>query len=238
MRLRQRQPPGRWKQLLLRSGERAWSGTPTHQSSVLQFNGLPVLGEASLEYGVDGFSLIRRALFCQLLPADISECHGGPERGASAGIAAARRWKRRRCRWQTSRGLASVDIQGRVQLAIPSFFGKGRKGPSDGYRFRSTRPTGCPLTRKDRGPDTGGCPACLHESVFWLWSHFLTGGMGKQALNDCSGGGCRRLEPLDWLRRGAQARAACQMRFRLLPVRGDLFDPDCSGESRAEVKRR
>ena len=39
-------------------------------------------------------------------------------------------------------GSASVDIQGRVQLAIPSFFGKGRKGPSDGYRFRSTRPAG------------------------------------------------------------------------------------------------
>lgn len=128
-----------------------------------------------------------------------------------------RRWKRRRCRWRTSRGLASVDIQGRVQLAIPSFFGKGRKGPSDGYRFRSTRPTGCPLTRKDRGPDTGGCPACLHESVFWLWSHFLTGEWVNKPLNGCSGGGCRRLEPLDWLRRGAQARAACQMRFRLLP---------------------
>jgi hypothetical protein len=63
-----------------------------------------------------------------------------------------RRWKRRRCRWRTSRGSPSVDIQGRVQLAIPSFFGKGRKGPSDGYR------------------------------VFWLGSHFLTGGWVNKPL--------------------------------------------------------
>ena len=149
MRLRQRQPPGRWKQLLLRSGEPAWSGTPTHQSSVLQFKGLPVLGEASLEYGVDGFSLIRRALFCQLLPADVSECHGGPERGASAGIAAA----------EDGSGVVADGEQAgdrllstsRAGFSWPSRlfsgrpFGKGRKGPTDGYR------------------------------VFWLWSHFLTG---------------------------------------------------------------
>jgi hypothetical protein len=127
-----------------------------------------------------------------------------------------RRWKRRRCRWRTSRGLASVDIQGRVQLAIPSFFGKGRKGPSDGYRFRSTRPTGCPLTRKDRGLTPAVARRACMRAFSWLWSHFDRG-MGKQALNGCSGGGRRRLEPLDWLRRGAQARAACQMRFRLLP---------------------
>jgi hypothetical protein len=177
MRLRQRQPPGRWKQLLLRSGERAWSGTPTHQSSVLQFKGLPVLGEASLEYGVDGFSLIRRALFCQLLPADISECHGGPERGASAGIAAA----------EDGSGVVADGEQAgdwllstsRAGFSWPSrlFSGRAARDRAMGIAFAPPvlRATGCPLTRKDRGPDTGGCPACLHESVVWLWSHFLTG---------------------------------------------------------------
>ena len=175
MRLRQRQPPGRWKQLLPRSRERAWSGTPTHQSFVLQLNGLPVLGEASLEYGVDGFSLIRRALFCQLLPADISECHGGPERGASAGIAAAEDGSGVVADGEQA-GIGFCRHPGPGSVGHPVFFlGRAARDRAMGIAFAPPvlRATGCPLTRKDRGPSTGGCPACLHESVFWLWIHFF-----------------------------------------------------------------
>ena len=190
MRLRQRQPPGRWKRLLPRSRERAWSGTPTHQSSVLQFKGLPVLGEASLEYGVDGFSLIRRALFCQLLPADVSECHGGPERGASAGIAAA----------EDGSGVVADGEQAgdwllstsRAGFSWPSrlFSGRAARDRAMGIAFAPPvlRATGCPLTRKDRGLT----PAVARRACMRAFSGcgaIFDRGMGKQALNGCSGGG-------------------------------------------------
>ena len=118
--------------------ESALGWAPSQQSFVLQLNGLPVFGEASREYGVDGFSLIRRALFCQVLPADISECHGRPECGASAGIAAAEEGSGVVADGEQAGDRLSVDIQGRVQLAIPSFFGKTfREGPQGTERWVS-----------------------------------------------------------------------------------------------------
>ena len=126
--------------------ESALGWAPSQQSFVLQLNGLPVFGEASLEYGVDGFSLIRRALFCQVLPADISECHGRPECGASAGIAAAE-MEAASLPMANKPGIGFLSTS-KAGFSWPSRlfsgrpFGKGRKGPCDEYRFRSTRPTG------------------------------------------------------------------------------------------------
>jgi hypothetical protein len=104
--------------------ESALGWAPSHQSFVLQLNGLPVFGEASLEYGVDGFSLIRRALFCQVLPADISECHGRRQRRDSC----RRRWKRRRCRRRTSRGSAFCRHPRPGSVGHPVFFREDLSG--------------------------------------------------------------------------------------------------------------
>jgi hypothetical protein len=76
------------------------------RSGILFDRGLPDRGVC------EDFASLTSALVCgEILPADVTECHGGPEGGAGAGIAAAEDGGRVVADGEQARDRLSLDIE-------------------------------------------------------------------------------------------------------------------------------